>query len=105
MRWRPPTSDPALALLSLAGKRKDLLDDENGKRALADPRLLSSSKDERVAAAVALERAWLDAGLAVPLMTADRWFTVDPDLRGVQIREDGVPLVFDATFIASGVAR
>ena len=105
LRWRPPTSDPALALLSLAGKRKELLDDETAKRALADPRLLSSSKDERVAAAVALERAWLDAGLTVPLMTADRWFTVDPDLRGVQIREDGVPLLFDATFIASGAAR
>ena len=30
-------------------------------------------------------------GVAVPLMTADRWFIVDPDLRGIQIREDGVP--------------
>ncbi len=102
LRWRPPTSDPALALLSLAGKRKELLEDEGARRALADPRLLSSSKDDRVAAAVALERAWLDAGTVVPLMTADRWFTVDPDLRGVQIREDGVPLLFDATFLAGG---
>jgi hypothetical protein len=103
LRWRPPTSDPALALLSLAGRRKDLVADDGARRALSDPRLLSSSKDERVAAALSLERAWLDAGVAVPLMTADRWFVVDPDLRGVQIREDGVPLLFDAYF--AGGAR
>ncbi|HEY4221259.1 MAG TPA: hypothetical protein VGO62_07945, partial [Myxococcota bacterium] len=102
LRWRPPTSDPALALLSLAGKRADLTSDDAAKRALADPRLLSASKDERVAGALALERAWLDAGLAVPLMTADRWFVVDPDLRGVQIRDDGVPLLFDAQFAGGG---
>jgi hypothetical protein len=105
LRWRPPTSDPALALLSLAGQRKDLVDDDAARRALADPRLLSSSHEERVAAALALERAWLDGGEVVPLMTADRWFVVDPDLRGVQIREDGVPLLFDATFAMRGGLR
>lgn len=98
LRWRPPTTDPALALLSLAGARPNLIDDEAAQRALKDPRLLSFSEEERVAAAVALERAWLDAGLAVPLLTADRWFSADPDLRGVRIREDGVPLLHDATF-------
>lgn len=98
LRWRPPTSDPALALLSLAGARPTLAEDEAARRALRDPRLLSSVEEERVAAAVALERAWLDAGLAVPLLTADRWFSADPDLRGVRIREDGVPLLHDATF-------
>jgi hypothetical protein len=101
LRWRAPTADPALALLALAGKRKELLEDEAGRAALADPKLLSPSREERVAAALALERAWLDAGAAVPLMTADRWFIVDPDLRGVQIREDAVPLLFDATFAVS----
>lgn len=98
LRWRPPTRDPALALLSLAGRRKDLVDDAAVQRALADTRLLSASQEERVAAAMALERAWIDAGLAVPLLTADRWYTVDPDLRGVVLREDGVPLMFDAYF-------
>lgn len=98
LRWRPPTSDPALALLSLAGARPELVQDDAARKALADPRLLSSSEEERVAASVALERAWLDAGLAVPLLTADRWFSADPDLRGVRIREDGVPLLHDATF-------
>ncbi len=98
LRWRPPTTDPALALLSLAGARPNLVDDDAAQRALKDPRLLSFAEEERVAAAVALERAWLDAGLAVPLLTADRWFTADPDLRGVRIREDGVPLLHDATF-------
>ena len=36
--------------------------------------------------------------VAIPLLTADRWYTVDPDLRGVVLREDGVPLLFDAYF-------
>ena len=98
LRWRPPTRDPALALLSLAGRRKDLVDDPAVQRALADPLLLSASLDERVAAALSLERAWMDAGLAIPLLTADRWYTVDPDLRGVVLREDGVPVLFDAYF-------
>ncbi|MBI1949586.1 MAG: hypothetical protein HYS27_28120 [Deltaproteobacteria bacterium] len=98
LRWRPPTRDPALALLSLAGRRKDLVGDPAVQRALSDPQLLSASQDERVAAALGLERAWMDAGLAIPLLTADRWYTVDPDLRGVVLREDGVPLLFDAYF-------
>jgi hypothetical protein len=41
-------------------------------------------------------------------MTADRWFTADPDLRGVVIRPDGVPLI-DGAYLAgagaSGVTR
>lgn len=98
LRWRPPTRDPALALLSLAGRRKDLVADPAVQRALTDPALLSSSAAERMAAALTLERAWMDAGLAIPLLTADRWFTVDPDLRGVVLRADGVPLLFDAWF-------
>lgn len=101
LRWRPPTRDPALALLSLAGMRPELLQSEAAKKALADPRLLSALKQERVAASLTLERAWLDAGLAVPLLQADRWFTADADLRGVRIREDGVPLLHDATFVAA----
>jgi hypothetical protein len=82
----------------LAGQRKELIEDERAKKALSDPRLLSSAPEDRVAAALALERAWIDSGLVVPLMTADRWFIVDPDLRGVVVRPDGVPLVDSAYF-------
>jgi hypothetical protein len=98
MRWRPPTTDPALALLSLAGTRSELRAKDVARTALADERLLSRNRDDRVAAALALERAWIDLGVAIPLMTADRWFVVDPDLRGVVIRPDGVPLVDGAYF-------
>jgi hypothetical protein len=95
---RPPTTDPALALLSLAGTRAELRAKDVARAALADERLLSRNRDDRVAAALALERAWIDLGVAIPLMTADRWFVVDPDLRGVVIRPDGVPLVDGAYF-------
>lgn len=95
VRWRPKTADPSLALLALAGQRPDVKA-ATPPAALADPRLLSTSMEERVAAALALERAWLDARVVVPLMTADRWFAVDPSLRGVRVRADGVPLLDDA---------
>lgn len=95
LRWRPKTTDPALALLALAGEHPDLKA-ATPPSALADPRLLSSSKEERVAGALALERVWLDARVVVPLMTADRWFAVDPALRGVRVRADGVPLLSGA---------
>lgn len=95
LRWRPKTSDPSLALLALAGHRPEVKA-ATPESALADKRLLSSSMEERVAAALTLERAWLDARVVVPLMTADRWFAVDPALRGVRVRADGVPLLDDA---------
>ncbi len=96
MRWRAPTTDPAIALLALAGRRPEIAQDPGVAKALKDPRLLSAEKEERLAAALAVERALLDAGVVVPLMTAERWFTIDPDLRGVVIRPDGVPLLDDA---------
>lgn len=95
LRWRPDTTDPALALLSLAGSRpalKAALPEER----LKDPRLLSVSFEERLEGALALERAWIEARAIVPLMTAERWFAVHPALRSVKIRPDGVPLLDDA---------
>lgn len=117
LRWRPPTLDPALALLALAGARTALLaaaPAESGLLAdvptglprtggesgqsdpLANPDLLSSDPARRLEAALLVERAWIDQRRVVPLMTADLWVVVDPDLRGVTLRPDGVPLLEDA---------
>jgi hypothetical protein len=46
-----------------------------------------------LAAALALERALLDSRLVVPLIVVERTITVDPDLRGVVLRGDGVPML------------
>ncbi len=92
VRWRPPTLDPALALLALAGTRPSLA--EGGL--LEGPGLRSADPDLRLSAALAVERAWIEERRVVPLMTADRWVIVDPDLRGVVLRPDGVPLLLDA---------
>lgn len=95
VRWRPPTQDPALALLTLAGERAELRSATPGD-VLKDPRLLSADADERLAAALALERRWQESRMLVPLMTAQSWFGIDPGLRGVRVRADGVPLLDDA---------
>lgn len=95
LRWRPETQDPALALLALAGRRPALLA-SLPRTAFVDRRLLSEKVAERLEGALALERAFIETRVAVPLMTAERWFAVDPQLRGVQIRADGIPLLDDA---------
>jgi hypothetical protein len=95
IRWRPVSADPVLALLALAGRhpamRAALSDD-----LVADPRLTSADFDERLAGALHLERVWLDGRIVVPLMTAEQWFAIHPNLRGVQIRSDGIILLDDA---------
>ncbi len=101
LRWRPPTEDPAVALLELAGRNPELMSDEAGSGTL-DPRLLSMDEGERVEGALAVERQWLEERRVIPLMTAERWFTFDPRLHGVHIRADGVPLLHDAFW---GAAR
>jgi hypothetical protein len=93
VRWRPPTRDAALALLAFLGQRPDLLQSPTVERALDTTALLSADPARRLGAALALERALLDSRLVVPLLVVDRWLTVDPDLRGVVLREDGVPLL------------
>ena len=92
------TTDGARALLSLAGERPELVTDDAMRRAVADPRLLAANADVRLAAAVDVERAWIERHVLVPLMLADRWFSVDPDLRGMMVRPDGVPIFNDAYF-------
>ena len=93
VRWRPPTTDAALALLFLAGQQPELLDDPGVKKALSDRRLLSPDPAARLAAALDAERAFIASGFVVPLLSVDRWFIVDPDLRGVVVRPDGIPLL------------
>lgn len=95
LHWRPPTQDPALALLELAGRKVELQTDEAGEGTL-NPRLLSRVEEERLEAALELERRWIEEHRVTPLMTAERWYTVDPKLREVHIRADGVPLLHDA---------
>ena len=101
VRWRPPSRDAALSLLSFVGEREGLLADDAVKKALLDPRLLGDNTAARLAAALALERALLDSRLVVPLIVVERAMLVDPDLRGVVMRGDGVPM-FDGAWWGGG---
>ena len=101
VRWRPPSRDAALSLLSFVGERERLLTDDNVKRALLDARLLGENTAARLAAALVLERALLDSRLVVPLIVVERAMLVDPDLRGVVMRGDGVPM-FDGAWWGGG---
>jgi hypothetical protein len=93
VRWRPPSRDAALALLSFVGEREGLAREPAVERALGDPRLLDGDDATRLAAALVLERALLESRLVVPLIVVERTVTVDADLRGVVLRGDGVPLL------------
>jgi hypothetical protein len=93
VRWRPPARDAALALLAFLGERPGLLRQPAVVRALDAGALLAADPATRLRAALALERALLEQRFVVPLLVVDRWLTVDPDLRGVGIRDDGVPLL------------
>ena len=93
IRWRPPVSDPGLALLVLADRIPELLLDPDHAALL-----LAGDPSSRVSAAATLERRWLEAGHVVPLLTASRWLVAHPALRGVRIRGDGVPLLDDASW-------
>jgi hypothetical protein len=93
VRWRPPSRDAALSLLSFVGERDGLASDKDVETALADGRLLARDPELRLAAALVLERALLDSRLVVPVVVIERIVAVDADLRGVVIRGDGIPLL------------
>jgi len=93
VRWRPPSRDAAVSLLAFVGARAGLLNEPAVQKATADARLLGADPAQRLGAALALERALLDERLVVPLIVVDRSIVVDPDLRGVILRGDGVPLL------------
>ena len=93
LRWRPPTMEPALALLELAAARREVFG------ALAPAvvdALLPPDPAPGAAAAADLEGVWLRERRVVPLFTAERWISVSPRVRGVRLRPDGVPLLHDA---------
>ena len=90
-RFRSPTPDPALAMLFLAGRYPARLGQHISPK--QQRALLSGNTDERLEAAVLQERAWLSERRIIPVMVADRVFTVDSALYGVKIRGDGVPLL------------
>ncbi len=92
IRWRPATLDPALAVLQLAGQYPEVLARDTS---VAD-KLLSPDAGERLAAALLIETTWLEDRKIVPLLWAERWVSVDSDLRGLKLRPDGVPLLSDA---------
>ena len=102
VRWHPPTKDASLALLSFIGARPELQADPAVLRALGGGGLLAADPALRLAAALALERALLDSRRVVPLLVVDRFLVVDPDLRGVVIRADGVPLLDGAWWWGGG---
>lgn len=93
VRWRPPSRDAALSLLSFVGERDDIARDSAVEQALGNPDLLDDDDQARLAAALTLERALLHSRLVVPLLVVERTVTVDADLRGVVLRGDGVPLL------------
>ena len=93
VRWRPPSRDAALSLLSFVGERDDLARDPSIEQALANPDLLADNDPARLAAALTLERVLVQSRLVVPLLVVERTVTVDADLRGVVLRGDGVPLL------------
>ena len=61
--------------------------------------MLDRELGSRLEAATALERHLLDGYHVVPLVAVDVVFDLAPGLKGVQIREDGVPLLWDAWWV------
>ena len=96
-RWRSPSSDPGLAMLSLLGSFPQLAGELDKSKWLAP--LLERELGSRLEAATALERHLLDGYHVVPLVAVDVVFDLAPGLKGVQIREDGVPLLWDAWWV------
>lgn len=90
VRWRPPVADPALAILLLAAEFDLPLPSELRST------LLSADRASRTAAALTIEHGWMDAELAIPLLTAAHTLVISPRLRGVRLRGDGIPVLDDA---------
>lgn len=91
LRFQPRSTDPAIALLELACLSPQLADAAGARLQVAG--LLHGSLSRRQHAAIELERFWLDEGWAIPLLSTQHWMVLDPDLEGVELRGDGVPVL------------
>ena len=58
--------------------------------------LLHADLATRLEAALALERHLMGERRVIPLVMVDVVFDVHPGLKGVSIREDGIPVLWDA---------
>jgi len=101
VRWQPRSSDPALALLELLTQHAPLELPQSGdkKRSPQESwgeRLLAVDDNVRLQAALDLERLWLQSGQVLPLLTAERWYTVRNGLQQLRLRDDGTLLLMDA---------
>ncbi|MCP4502604.1 MAG: hypothetical protein GY822_21870 [Deltaproteobacteria bacterium] len=94
IRWSPRSADPGVALLDLAAHNDNL------ELPRADSplffQLLDEDEDTRLQAALQLEAQWMAQGVVIPLLRAERWFTLHPLLKRVRVRDDGMLLVSDA---------
>lgn len=102
-RWRSPTRDPGLAMLSLLGRFPQLTVDLDKIQWLQP--LLNMNLGKRLEAAAALERHLLDGYHVIPLVAVDVVFDLAPGLKDVEIREDGVPLLWDAWWVVKAEDR
>ncbi len=102
-RWRSPTRDPGLAMLALLESFPQLAADLDKERWVQP--LLNVELGKRLEAASALERYLLAGYHVIPLVAVDVVFDLAPGLKGVQIREDGIPLLWDAWWVVKADDR
>jgi hypothetical protein len=98
VRWRSPSADPGLAMLDLLSRFPELsmgLDQDRWVRPLVH---LDQAK--RVEAALELEQHLVGEHRAIPLVIVDVVLDVNRGLKGVRVREDGVPLLWDAWWVS-----
>ena len=103
VRWRSPTRDPGLAMLSLLESFPQLAADLDKQRWIRP--LLRAELSQRLEAASALERHLLERYDVIPLVAVDVVFNLSAGLKDVQIREDGVPLLWDTWWIVKAEDR
>jgi hypothetical protein len=93
-RWRSPSSDPGLAMLHLLVSFPQLaVGLEKGQWVVP---LLHEDIASRLEAALALERHLMEKYRIIPLVSVDVVYDVHPALKGVRVREDGIPILWDA---------
>jgi hypothetical protein len=62
--------------------------------------LVHLDQAKRVEAALELEQHLMGEHRAIPLVTVDVVLDVNRGLKGVRVREDGVPLLWDAWWVS-----